>query len=594
MNNSPKISIIIPLYNGKLYAKESIESALNQTYDNYEIIIVNDGSNDEGASKRIAEKYARKFPDKVRYFEKENGGVSTALNFALTQMTGEYFSWLSHDDRYYPNKLSSQVEYLKDYDENTILYSDYDLMDENSNLFATSIKNHKELTEKKEYALLRGAINGITLLIPKKAFEDCGNFRLDLRCTQDYELWLRMMLNNYTFVHQPEVLATTRLHKNQVTNTNPRVITEGNELWNDIFESFPDEKKIEFEGSVYNYYLKGKEFMLTTPYEGTIEFLDSKLREFDEKFSEEIQNTLVSVIIPFYNRTDILPKTLDSVLNQTHKNFEIILVNDGTENIESLNKYLENPKIKLVDIGENKGVSNARNEGIKAANGKYIAFLDSDDLFTPEKIEHQLGIMLKTGSKFSYTDYISSSEDGDIPFNCDITDNLVENCIANCKIATPTVMVEKELLLKNNLSYRTDFSMAEDICFYLELIKYTKPYYIKEYLTIVTRCTESSTRSNEKQVEGIKTILKYALNQKEYYDYDRSFAYLACGLVQLLLADEAKIVPATYDAPPCSRSNASANRLLGILKRGFNALRKKGLIYCIKRFFAKLKNKLHF
>ena len=138
MKSNPKVSIIIPVYKGKDFMREAIDSALAQTYKNIEIIVVNDGSDDNGVTKKIAESYG----NKIRYFEKENGGVSTALNLAIDNMTGDYFSWLSHDDRYYPNKIESQIKYLKQFDEKTILYSDYDLMDENSNVFARSIKDH--------------------------------------------------------------------------------------------------------------------------------------------------------------------------------------------------------------------------------------------------------------------------------------------------------------------------------------------------------------------------------------------------------------------------------------------------------------------
>src|SRR5574344_1452707 len=106
MNNKNQylVSIIIPVYNGSNYLKEAVESALEQTYKNIEIIIVNDGSNDNGITSKIAQSYVKNYPKTVKYFEKENGGVSTALNLAIKQMKGSYFSWLSHDDIYLPNK----------------------------------------------------------------------------------------------------------------------------------------------------------------------------------------------------------------------------------------------------------------------------------------------------------------------------------------------------------------------------------------------------------------------------------------------------------------------------------------------------------
>src|SRR5688500_7147825 len=101
----PKVSIIIPVYNGANYLHEAIKSALAQTYQNLEVIVINDGSTDMGATEKIAQS----FGDKIRYFHKENGGVASALNFGIQKMTGSYFSWLSHDDLYEKTKIEDQV-----------------------------------------------------------------------------------------------------------------------------------------------------------------------------------------------------------------------------------------------------------------------------------------------------------------------------------------------------------------------------------------------------------------------------------------------------------------------------------------------------
>jgi glycosyltransferase involved in cell wall biosynthesis len=104
----PFVTIVIPVYNGANFLKEAIDAALAQTYSNIEILVINDGSTDEGLSKNIAESYG----DKIRYIEKENGGVSTALNLGIAQMKGEYFSWLSHDDFYEPEHIRTQIDTL--------------------------------------------------------------------------------------------------------------------------------------------------------------------------------------------------------------------------------------------------------------------------------------------------------------------------------------------------------------------------------------------------------------------------------------------------------------------------------------------------
>ena len=101
----PRVSIIIPVYNGTNYMRDAIDSALNQTYENCEVIVVNDGSNDEGATDAAARSYG----DRIRYFKKENGGVATAVNYGIQQMTGEYAAWLSQDDIFTPDKIEKQI-----------------------------------------------------------------------------------------------------------------------------------------------------------------------------------------------------------------------------------------------------------------------------------------------------------------------------------------------------------------------------------------------------------------------------------------------------------------------------------------------------
>ena len=172
----PKISIIIPVYNGSNYMREAIDSALAQTYGNFEVLVVNDGSNDGGATREIALSYG----DKIRYFEKENGGVATALNLALAQMEGEYFSWLSHDDLYYPNKLTAEMNALLERgDLRAIVYSDYDVwdMDKGEKWPARWLDQYpRECLEKSVFPLIYTLLHGCSLLIHKSHFQRVGIF----------------------------------------------------------------------------------------------------------------------------------------------------------------------------------------------------------------------------------------------------------------------------------------------------------------------------------------------------------------------------------------------------------------------------------
>ena len=127
-----------------------------------------------------------------------------------------------------------------------------------------------------------------------------------------------------------------------------------------------------------------------------------------------MKNELVSIITANYNCEKFIDDTVNSVLNQTYENWEMIIVDDvsSDKSIEIIEKYVrEDNRIKLIQLNENSGAAVARNVAIEAANGRFIAFLDSDDLWTPVKLEKQISFMLKNSYDFTYTNYDLIGED---------------------------------------------------------------------------------------------------------------------------------------------------------------------------------------
>ena len=162
----PLVSIVIPVYNGEKYMREAIDSALNQTYKNVEVIVVNDGSKDK------TDEIALSYGDKIRYFKKENGGVSTALNLGIKEMKGEYFCWLSHDDVYELNKVESHINLLTEENKDCVFMCGSYFIDENSQVlnrkdkkFAQGFLTYREVLSE----IFKGKmLGGCALFIPKK------------------------------------------------------------------------------------------------------------------------------------------------------------------------------------------------------------------------------------------------------------------------------------------------------------------------------------------------------------------------------------------------------------------------------------------
>lgn len=209
----PRVSIVIPVYNGADFLDQAIRSALAQTYGNLEVVVVNDGSTDGGETERIA----RSWGERIRYVSKPNGGVATALNAGIEAMTGEYFSWLSHDDLYHPDKVAAQVQHLLALGTpDAVVYSDFEEIDAQGRLLP-----RREIPACGDaiLAVFATVLHGCTLLVPRRAFQAAGGFNPALRTTQDNEMWLRIALAGFPFHHLPRVLVQSRQHPGQGSRT---------------------------------------------------------------------------------------------------------------------------------------------------------------------------------------------------------------------------------------------------------------------------------------------------------------------------------------------------------------------------------------
>ncbi len=219
----PLVSIIIPVYNGANFVAEAIESALAQTYTNIEIVVVNDGTTDNGETDKAISPYL----DKIKYFKKNNGGVSSALNFGIKQMKGDYFSWLSHDDLYTPNKIEDSIKAIEMAGKNAIVMCQSDFVDAKSehigrpniNKKTWPLNSNLSTREILSVVFAGTSIGGCSLLIPKTAFVKAGLFNESYRYMQDMDMWYRMFFEGYTLWCISSLGVHSRVHGNQLTVT---------------------------------------------------------------------------------------------------------------------------------------------------------------------------------------------------------------------------------------------------------------------------------------------------------------------------------------------------------------------------------------
>ncbi len=183
-------------------------------------------------------------------------------------------------------------------------------------------------------------------------------------------------------------------------------------------------------------------------------------------------NDLVSVIVPYFQKKRYFEKSINSILNQTYKNLEIIIVYDDLDKSD-LNyiKSFKNKKknIRIIVNKKNLGVGKSRNIGIKKSKGKYIAFLDSDDYWKSNKIECQIMFMKKNNLFFSHSNYFLVNENDKIIGLMKVKKNLkYSDLIKSCDIGTSTVMIKKKIF-KN--CFFSDFKTKEDYFLWLKIAK---------------------------------------------------------------------------------------------------------------------------
>lgn len=239
---------------------------------------------------------------------------------------------------------------------------------------------------------------------------------------------------------------------------------------------------------------------------------------------------LVSVIVPFYNRISWCLEAIQSVQKQTYSNWELILIDDGsTDDISPIRTAVQaDTRMRLLQQ-ENRGVSAARNAGIAAADGFYIALLDSDDLWDPGKLEKQISYMEEYEYKVSHTCYALFNESGTTR---EIDTGALEGDILNtlmlkCEIHTSSTIAEKALVDNIYPPFQETFHYGEDACFWISLAAQAKVGAVREPLTFVRQCETRAANDINKVQIALTNILSYIQSDPHLSTYRKEIRKLS-------------------------------------------------------------------
>ncbi|MBR6412137.1 MAG: glycosyltransferase [Alphaproteobacteria bacterium] len=417
--NYPKVSVIIPIYNVGKYLRQCLDSVVNQTLKEIEIIMIDDGSTD--SSLAICKEYAKK-DWRIRIYTGENRGLSVARNIGMECAKGECIAFVDSDD--YVDALYLEKLYQ------ALIQNKADFSMCNARAFDNDEQVNKQFNSWFQTRMHNESYPIDPLLMPQNVWNKLFRREFIQKYQIKFPKGLLMEDNYWNFMvahyakrycviwdtlyfyrkDNPDSIMVKSRRKN--TSMNLDIINVCCAIYDDlkkVNDRFLLQKCDEFFLQELKWRLRDGLFEITD-----LEFLKevqkylSKSSEiavqFKEKFLIDVERVLnypkVSVIIPVYNVEKYLRQCLDSVVNQTLKEIEIILIDDGsTDSSLSICKEYEKKDWRIqVYTQENKGAGAARNKGLKIAKGEYLSFLDSDDFFELNMLEKLYSKCIDTNS----------------------------------------------------------------------------------------------------------------------------------------------------------------------------------------------------
>lgn len=413
------ISIVIPIYNAEKYLEECLNSIKNQTYKNFEVIMVNDGSKDN--SETICTRFSE-YDARFRYFTKANGGVSSARNLGLDNVEGDFITFIDADDWIEEKHLELLITTVKK-NHSDIVISSYKQFN-NIDVFylrAYTIQEKYLLNFEKMNRddfltlfpkLMRANVcfnNAVAKLFRKELVKNL-RFDTSIKYGEDLDFYFSLYLNVDSISYVDEPTYVYRMHGDSTTsNFNQEYAEQELSIFKQMYE------KIQEIGLPSIHYFNKLKRLL----ELRMDFLENKvlLNEYLDllKNIEETvtyPNTLISIVIPIYNVSPYLRLCLESIENQTYPYFEVLLINDGSrdDSKDICQEFINKDKRFRYFEQENLGISAARNTGILNSNGEFITFIEGDDFVDPNHLEELYHAALKNDSEIVIGSYKEFNE----------------------------------------------------------------------------------------------------------------------------------------------------------------------------------------
>lgn len=215
----PKVSVVMPVYNGEKYLQEAIDSILVQTFEDFEFVIINDGSTDR--SREIIESYN---DARIRLINQENRKLVSALNRGVAESRAELIARQDADDISLPQRLEREAEFLEAHPEVALLGSSFEVIDGGGRVMGTNFSPVRDIDIRQEI-FLRSPFGHGTVMMRKRVLDEVGGYRADFRHNEDFDLWGRI-LASHRAANLPEALYRWRLNPDGICHQNTKAQSE--------------------------------------------------------------------------------------------------------------------------------------------------------------------------------------------------------------------------------------------------------------------------------------------------------------------------------------------------------------------------------
>lgn len=517
----PKVTALMPLYNGKKFIRESLESIQRQTFADWEFIIVNDFGSDDGCAD-IVRRYAQKDDRIILLQMEERLGIAGSLNVGLDAAKGVYVARVDVDDPSEPERFEKQVAYMDAHPE-VSLCSSFCISVSKTGTHLEKVACDPE--ELKAAMLFPNEIRHFGAML-RRSYFDGHALRYDTEyIVEDYELWTRALMGGAVFSNIPEVLVTHRWGFGNISIAKgSRLEEEAREISTRILknagvqaEEYAPEllsgwraRPTKFAKKDIPSFLRQGYRLMTEIYEKnkTAKYCEeTALRkilfyrwnwirqscglEFAEHRYEEFQGIKiapkVSVVLPTFCSVHDISRAVDCVQAQTFTDWELLVINDygsddGTAEIVQMYTWSD-PRVRLIQVEERLGLAESLNLGMRQARGKYIARLDADDTSKPERFAKQVQFLdthPEVGICGTWQHHYGKNADW---VHEAATDPKVQKCrlLFWCDLCHSTLMLRRDLFLDNQLFYDPD-AQAEDFELWTRAMDYMEIANLPEVL----------------------------------------------------------------------------------------------------------------